>query len=51
MVPFQETLDAETNLKEYDVDIKSHISKFTQHSIAEDGLQIGIEFLTSRLID
>ena len=51
MVPFQETLDAETNLKEYDVDIKSHISKFTQHSIAEDGLQIGIEFLTSRLVD
>ena len=51
MVPFQETLDAETNLKEYDVDIISHISKFTQHSIAEDGLQIGIEFLTSRLVD
>ena len=51
MVPFQETLDAENNLKEYDVDIKSHISKFTQHSISEDGLQIGIEFLTSRLID
>ena len=50
MVPFQETLDAETKLKEYDVYIKSHISKFTQHSIAEDGLQIGIEFLTSRLI-
>ena len=51
MVPYQETLNAEASLKEYDVEIKSHISKFTQHSIAEDGLKIGIDFLKSKLPD
>jgi phospholipase/carboxylesterase len=49
MVPFQETLSAETALKEYGVDVKTHISKYTQHSIAEDGLRIGVDFLKVRL--
>ena len=49
MVPFQETLSAEIALKEYGVDVKTHISKYTQHSIAEDGLRIGVDFLKVRL--
>ena len=49
MVPFQETLSAETALKEYGVDVTTHISKYTQHSIAEDGLRIGVDFLKVRL--
>jgi len=49
MVPFQETLSAEKALKEYGVDVTTHISKDTQHSIAEDGLRIGVDFLKARL--
>jgi phospholipase/carboxylesterase len=49
MVPCQETLSAETALKEYGVDVTTHISKDTQHSIAEDGLRIGVDFLKARL--
>ena len=48
MVPYQETLTAEKTLKEHGVDIKTHISKNTQHSIAEDGLRIGIDFLGTK---
>ena len=49
MVPYQESLTAEKVLKEYSIDIKTHISKHTQHSIAEDGLRIGVDFLASKL--
>ena len=49
MVPYQESLTAEKVLKEYSIDIKTHISEHTQHSIAEDGLRIGVDFLTSKL--
>ena len=49
MVHYQESLTAEKVLKEYGVDIKTHISEHTQHSIAEDGLRIGVDFLTSEL--
>ena len=49
MVHYQESLTAEKVLKEYGVNIKTHISEHTQHSIAEDGLRIGVDFLTSEL--
>ena len=49
MVPYQESLTAEKVLKEYSIDIKTHISEHTQHSIAEDGLLIGVDFLASKL--
>jgi len=49
MVPYQESLTAEKILKEYSIDIKTHISEHTQHSIAEDGLRIGVDFLASKL--
>ena len=49
MVPYQDSLTAEKVLKEYSIDIKTHISKHTQHSIAEDGLRIGVDFLASKL--
>ena len=49
MVPYQESLTAEKVLKEYSIDIKTHISENTQHSIAEDGLRIGVDFLASKL--
>ena len=49
VVHYQETLTAEKILSEHGVDIKVHISKQTQHSIAEDGLGIGVEFLGSKL--
>ena len=49
MVPYQDSLTAEKVLKEYSVDIKTHISEHTQHSIAEDGLRIGVDFLASKL--
>lgn len=49
MVPYQESLTAEKVLKEYSIEIKTHISEHTQHSIAEDGLRIGVDFLASKL--
>lgn len=49
MVPYQDSLTAEKVLKEYSIDIKTHISEHTQHSIAEDGLRIGVDFLASKL--
>ncbi|MDA9980953.1 alpha/beta hydrolase [Pelagibacterales bacterium] len=49
MVPYQESLTAEKVLKEYSVDIQTHISEHTQHSIAEDGLRIGVDFLAFKL--
>ena len=49
MVPYQESLTAEKVLKKYSIDIKTHISEHTQHSIAEDGLRIGVDFLASKL--
>ena len=49
MVPYQESITAEKVLKEYSIDIKTHISEHTQHSIAEDGLRIGVDFLASKL--
>ena len=49
MVPYQESLTAEKVLKVYSIDIKTHISEHTQHSIAEDGLRIGVDFLASKL--
>ena len=49
MVPYQESLTAEKVLQEYSIDIKTHISEHTQHSIAEDGLRIGVDFLASKL--
>ena len=48
MVPHQETVNAAEVLKKYDVEVQKHISPNTPHSIAEDGLKIAIDFLSSK---
>lgn len=50
MVPFQDTLNAEKILKDHNIDIQTHISKNTQHSIAQDGLEIAIKFLSTNFL-
>ena len=50
MVPHQETLNAAKVLEGYNIDIQKHISPNTQHSIAEDGLKLAIDFLSTKLI-
>ena len=47
MVPYSDTINAEKILKDLDVDVQSHISPNTPHSIAQDGLEIAIKFLSS----
>ena len=48
MVPYQETIEAEKKLSQLSIDVKAHISKNTQHSIAQDGLDIAIKFLVEK---
>ena len=48
MVPYQETIEAEKILKKFDIDVQSHISPNTTHSIAQDGLEIAISFLKDK---
>ena len=47
MVPYSDTINAAKILKDLDVDVHSHISPNTPHSIAQDGLEIAIKFLSS----
>ena len=47
MVPCSDTINAAKILKDLDVDVQSHISPNTSHSIAQDGLEIAIKFLSS----
>ena len=47
MVPYNDTINAAKILKDLDVDVQSHISPNTPHSIAQDGLEIAIKFLSS----
>jgi phospholipase/carboxylesterase len=47
MVPYSDTINAAKILKDLDVDVQSHISPNTPHSIAQDGLEIAIKFLSS----
>ena len=48
MVPHQETINAADVLQKHDVEVQKHISSNTPHSIAEDGLKIAIDFLSSK---
>ncbi len=48
MVPYQETIEAEKKLLQLSLDVKAHISPNTQHSIAQDGLDIAIKFLVEK---
>jgi len=48
MVPYQETIEAEKILNNFEVDVQSHISPNTPHSIAQDGLEIAITFLKEK---
>ena len=48
MVPYQETIEAEKILNKFEVDVQSHISSNTPHSIAQDGLEIAITFLKEK---
>ena len=48
MVPHQETINAADVLQRHDVEVQKHISPNTPHSIAEDGLKIAIDFLSSK---
>ena len=48
MVPYQETIEAEKKLSQMSIDVKAHISTNTQHSIAQDGLDIAIKFLVEK---
>ena len=50
MVPYQDTLDAAKVLKSKNIDIQTHISSNTQHSIAEDGLKIAVDFISSKFL-
>ena len=50
MVPYQDTLNAGKILEKSNVNVQTHISKNTQHSIAQDGLEIAIKFLHSNYI-
>ena len=47
MVPYSDTINATKILKDLDVNVQSHISLNTPHSIAQDGLEIAIQFLLS----
>ena len=48
MVPHQETINATEVLQGHDIEVQKHISPNTPHSIAEDGLKIAIDFLSSK---
>ena len=50
MVPYKDTINAAKILKKHNVEVQTHISKNTQHSIAEDGLEIAIKFLASNYL-
>ena len=50
MVPHQETINAAKVLKGYNVEVEKHISPNTPHSIAQDGLEIAIKFLSSKFL-
>ena len=45
--PIIHLVNAAKILKDLDVDVHSHISPNTPHSIAQDGLEIAIKFLSS----
>ena len=47
MVPYSDTINAAKILKDLDIDVQSHISPNTSHSIAQDGLEIAKKFLSS----
>jgi len=47
MVPHSDTINATKILKGLNVDVQSHISPNTPHSIAQDGLEIAVKFLLS----
>ena len=47
MVPYSDTINAAKILKDLDIDVQSHISPNTPHSIAQDGLEIAKKFLSS----
>ena len=47
MVPYNDTINATKILKDLNVDVQSHISPNTPHSIAQDGLEIAVKFLLS----
>ena len=48
MVPHQETINATEVLKGHSIEVQKHISPNTPHSIAQDGLEIAIKFLSSK---
>jgi len=48
MVPHQETLEAAKILSLNDIEVQTHISANTPHSIAEDGLNIAVDFISSK---
>lgn len=50
MVPFSDTINAAKILKDLNVDVQSHISPNTPHSIAQDGLEIAIKFLSANFL-
>ena len=50
MVPYQETINAAAVLEGHDIEVQKHISPNTPHSIAEDGLKIAIDFLSSKFL-
>ena len=50
MVPYKDTINAAKILEKHNVEVQTHISKNTQHSIAEDGLEIAIKFLASNYL-
>ena len=41
-------IEAEKKLSQLSIDVKAHISTNTQHSIAQDGLDIAIKFLVEK---
>ena len=47
MVPYSDTINAAKILEDLDIDVQSHISPNTPHSIAQDGLEIAKKFLSS----
>lgn len=50
MVPFSDTINAAKILEDLNVDVQSHISPNTPHSIAQDGLEIAIKFLSANFL-
>jgi phospholipase/carboxylesterase len=50
MVPYSDTINATKVLKDLNIDVQSHISPNTPHSIAQDGLEIAVKFLLSNFL-